>query len=235
MRSIYQFECGCSFPILEERGEGRMPLLDFSWDKAREDCPAVWALLSRGETRGVFQLESGLGKSWTKKLRPENVEHLGALVALLRPGCLDARDENGVSMTEHYVLRRHGEEPVESLHPVLDRLLAKTYNVICYQEESMSIGREVAGFDLATVERLRKNISKKNQQEIAALRDLFLEGARQANIVPFETAQKVWSWMEKSGRYAFCMAHAILYGTRGFKTAYLKAHFPLAFFSSWLK
>jgi DNA polymerase III alpha subunit len=235
MQSIYQFKCGCSFPIIKESEDGRVPLLDFSWDKAREDCPAVWGLLGRGETKGVFQLESGLGKHWTKRLGPENVDHLGALVSLLRPGCLDAKDENGVSMTEHYIRRRHGEEPVESLHPVLNRLLARTYNVVCFQEESMSVGREVAGFDLALVDRLRRSIGKKVMSEIAAVRDLFLEGAKRTGVVPFEIAQRVWSWIEKSGRYQFCQAHAILYGVRVFKTAYLKAHFPLAFFASWLK
>src|SRR5262245_15341929 len=109
--SIYCFPCGCSFPILQHSDDPDViPLLDFDIEKIPESCSTTWDMLGRGDTKGVFQLESNLGKTWTKKLKPQSCEHMGALGALLRPGPLKGVDAEGVSLTEHYVRRKNGLE-----------------------------------------------------------------------------------------------------------------------------
>jgi DNA polymerase III alpha subunit len=204
----HNFECGCRWPVLgPPPTPGALPLLDIDLRRL-PDCPRVWELLSRGETKGVWQLESQLGRQWSRRLRPKSVEHLCALGALLRPGCLGAIDEQGVSMTEHYCRRANGEEAIEPLHPALNEILSDTYNVLSYQEQSMRIGAVLAGFDLKTVDRLRKAIGKKDQKELSEVRDLFFAGVREQRIVTEDEARLVWSWIEKSGRYQFnkCLA-----------------------------
>lgn len=199
--SSYQFPCGCSFPILEEREP--IPLVDFSLDSIPDDCPAVWKLLEKGLTKGVFQLESRLGRQWTKRLKPENDEHVGALGALLRPGPLMSVDENNVSMTEHFCRRKNGEEEIEPFHPVYDKIVAATEGIIAYQESIMECGKQLAGFDLIKVDRLRKAVAKKSQQELSEVKKLFLEGAKELGVISEDQAQTIWGWIEKSGRYCF--------------------------------
>lgn len=191
-------------------------------------------MMSAGVTKGVFQLESRLGATWSKRLRPRNFEHLSALGALLRPGCLMAKDEQGVSMTEHYCRRVNREEPASSFHPALDEILSPTEQIMIYQEQAMQIGAKIAGFDLKNVDRLRKAIGKKDQKEMSEVRKLFLEGASQQKVVSDEMAAEIWGWIEKSGRYSFNKSHSMSYGLTGYDTAYLKSHFPVQFYTSWL-
>lgn len=179
-----------------------MPLLDVDVGHL-PDCPRAWDMMSAGVTKGVFQLESRLGATWSKRLRPRNFEHLSALGALLRPGCLMAKDEQGVSMTEHYCRRVNREEPASSFHPALDEILSPTEQIMIYQEQAMQIGAKIAGFDLKNVDRLRKAIGKKDQKEMSEVRKLFLEGASQQKVVPDTLAAEIWGWIEKSGRYSF--------------------------------
>jgi DNA polymerase-3 subunit alpha len=231
----FQFPCGCRWPVIGPPAvEGGLPLLDFDAEKIPEDCSATWALLGRGETKGVFQLESQLGKVWTKKLAPENLEHITALGAILRPGCLKAMDKDGISMTEHYCLRKKGQEEVKSYHPAIDPILFPTYNILVYQEQAMAIARAVAGFDMQQADTLRKAIGKKLPEEMVKCKKLFMEGAQKAGIISQEMAQEVFGWIEKSQRYSFNKSHACCYGLTGYECAYIKAHFPLAFFTSWL-
>lgn len=207
--SIYRFDCMCEWPILEGRPHrGEIPALDFDIQKASLSCPATWALLGRGETKGLFQLESSLGRHWTKRLKPEALNHLGALGATLRPGCLKAMTDKGVSMTDLYCLRKNGHEPVEQYHPVIDSILAPTYGVLVYQEQSMAIAKEVAGFTLQEADGLRKAIGKKLASEMSKIRTMFLEGAKQAGVLTPEQAEEVFSWIQKSQRYSFnkCVA-----------------------------
>ena len=236
MPEHYNFRCGCSFEILgPPPTEGALPLLNIDDNRFPEDCPAVWEMLARGDCRGIFQLESNLGKVYCKKLRPESGEHMGAMGAILRPGCLDNRDEDGVSTTEHYCRRKNGEEEVKAYNAALEPILSKNYFLSIYQEDLMRMGKDLAGFGLVEVERLRKSVSKKNQQELAAVKKMFMEGCEKVGKVKREQAEYIWQGIEASGRYAFCRAHAISYGLTGYDTAYIKAHFPHAFFYSWLK
>jgi hypothetical protein len=230
----YQLPCGCKFRVLLER-DGFLPLLDYSVEEAGESCQAVWNMLGQGLTKGVFQLESGLGRQWTKRLRPETIEHLSALTAILRPGCLNGLDEEGVSTTEHYCRRKNGEEEVAPIHPVVDPVLASTYGLIIYQEQAMRLTQVVAGFDLQEADALRKAMGKKLPEEMAKVRRKFLERAKESGVVPYEVAERLFEVIEASQRYSFNRSHSVGYGTTAYDTASGKAHFPAPFFGAWIK
>ena len=125
------------------------------------------ALFAEGKTKGIFQLESNLGKAWAKKLAPSNIEELSALIAIIRPGCLKAYVD-GKSMTQHFIDRKHGREDVTYLHESLEEILAPTYGVLVYQEQSMRIAQKIAGFDLQEADELRKAIGKKKADQLVA-------------------------------------------------------------------
>ena len=235
MTQSYRFECGCSWRIIgPPEGEGITPCLDFDVRKAPLDCKATWNLLGRGETKGVFQLESSLGKTWCRKLKPENIGHMGALGAILRPGCIKVKDAEGISTTQHYCRRKNGEEPIRGYHPAVDPILLPTYNVLIYQEQAMAIARAVAGFSLQDADVLRKACAKKLPEEMAKVKTMFIEGAAKAQVVSVEQAAEIFAWIQESQRYSFNGSHAISYGVMGYYSAYIKAHFPLAFFTAWL-
>jgi intein/homing endonuclease len=125
------------------------------------DCPKTWHLLTDGHTKGIFQLESHLGRTWAIKLKPESVEELSALVSLIRPGSMNVKFGNPPkSVPQHYCDRKHKLEDVEYLHEALKPILEKTYGIIAYQEESMQISVVLAGFDLQKVDILRKCVAK---------------------------------------------------------------------------
>lgn len=218
-----KFDCGCEF---------NPENLDLN--NLNENCDKVWELLAQGLTYGVFQLETPLGRAWTKKLKPENIEHLAALGSILRPGSLKAKDENNISTTEHYIRRKNNLEAVESFDPLVDPILNQSYNLMIYQEQSMAIARAVAGYSLEEADVLRKAIGKKIPEVMAKCKISFLEGIKRENKISVEKGEQLWSNIEKSQRYAFNKSHAVSYGDIGFKTAWLKAHFPLEFFNSWL-
>jgi DNA polymerase-3 subunit alpha len=228
----FRFNCGCSFPVLDDSGS--FPLLDFDIEKAPQNCPAVWDLFARGMTKGVFQLESNLGKSWCKRLRPENIDHIAALNALLRPGCLEALDENGISITEHYVKRKKGEEEVKPLHPALAKVLEPTFQVVVYQEQSMAICQILAGFSLNDADEFRKAAGKKLPEQMAKVEKKFIKQAEELGIVSKKEAEQIFEILKSSQRYSFNASHAYAYAYTAYDTAYLKAHFPLAFYYSWL-
>lgn len=231
----YKFPCGCSWNIIEENPpEGVIPLLDFDVEKAPEDCKATWDLLGKGLTKGVFQLESNLGKAWTKRLKPDNLEHITALGSILRPGSLESKDENGVSMTMKYCLRKNGSEEITPYHPAVDPILSTSYGIMCFQEQILSIAQAVAGFTLEEADSLRKAIGKKLPEEMAKCKKMFVEGAEKAKVITKEMAEELFTQIEKSQRYLFNKSHACCYGITGYESAYIKAHFPLAFFTSWL-
>lgn len=234
MTEMHKFSCGCTWPIIgKQKNPKAIPLLDINPDKF-PFCEAAWQLFARGETKGIFQLESDLGKQWSKKLRPKSAEHLSALGALIRPGCLQAVDENGVSMTSHYCKRANFEEDVEPYHPVVDEILKSTYGSLVFQEQAMELSKAVAGFSLQEADMLRKAMGKKLASEMAKCKKMFIEGAKKTKIVNDNQAEEIFGWIEQSQRYSFNKSHSCCYGLTGYDTAYLKSHFPVQFFTSWL-
>ena len=208
-------------------------MLEFDVTNIDYEDKQTWNLICAGRTKGVFQLESSLGKSWAKRLKPKNLEELAALVALLRPGCLKAIVD-GKSMTQHYVDRKHGKEQVTYLHDSLEPILENTQGVLVYQEQSMKIAQTIAGFNLQEADNLRKAIGKKKADLMIEVKKGFFKGAENENIVPRETAEEIFSWIEKSNRYAFNKSHAVSYAICAYWSAYAKAHFPLKFYCQYL-
>lgn len=193
----------------------------------------TWQLFAEGKTKGVFQLESNLGKSWSKKLAPSNIEELSALIAIIRPGCLKAYVD-GKSMTQHFIDRKHGREEVTYLHEALEEILAPTYGVLVYQEQSMRIAQKIAGFDLQEADELRKAIGKKKADLMAKVKKKFIAGAKKTKIVTKEEAEQIFGWIQASSRYAFNKSHSISYAVCSYWSAYQKAHNPEEFFLSYL-
>jgi len=186
-------------------------------------CEETWGLFHEGRTKGVFQLESNLGKSWSRKLKPSNMEELAALVALIRPGCLKAIS-NGKSMTQRYVDRKNQVEEVEYLHESLEEVLKPTYGVLVYQEQSMRIVQKLAGFDLKEADVLRKAIGKKKADLMAKVRKDFIKGCARIGMVDEATADEIFGWIEKSSRYSFNKSHAVAYAMCSYWSAYHKMH-----------
>ena len=196
-------------------------------------CEKTWELFHEGRTKGVFQLESNLGKSWSKKLKPSNMEELSALIALIRPGCLKAISD-GKSMPQRYIDRKHGLEEVEYLDESLEEVLKPTYGVLVYQEQSMRIAQKLAGFNLREADVLRKAIGKKKADLMAEVKKDFIKGCKKIGLVSEEVAEEVFSWIEKSSRYSFNKSHAVAYGMCSYWSAYHKVHNTEEFFLSYL-
>lgn len=179
----------------------------------------TWEMLSQGDTKGVFQIENQ--SRWTKALKPENLHHLSALVAIIRPGVSEAMLE-GKSMTQHYIDRKNGVEPVTYLHPALEPILKDTYGIIIYQESAMLIASQLAGFTLDEADSLRKAIGKKNVELMAKVKTQFLEGCKKVGILNDAEAAQVFDWIEKSQRYSFNASHSYAYAIDSFHSAICK-------------
>ena len=224
------FRCGCSFDhsesghIIYNPDITRIPL----------DCKETWGLMCEGNTKGVFQLESQLGRSLSSQAKPRNIEELSDLIAIMRPGCLEAIIK-GKSLTQHYIDRKSGEENIEYFHPALEPILKNTYGILVYQEQAIFIATEIAGFDLQEADILRKAIGKKKADVMAEVKTSFIRKSEDKGIVTREQAEEIFSWIEKSQRYSFNKSHAVSYAYNSYLTAYTKTHFPHEFFTSYLK
>lgn len=223
-------KCGCRFP-LDDNGN---IIFDPDITKINLDCKLTWDLISSGNTKGCFQLESRLGRSMAKKLKPESIEQLSALISIMRPGCLEAvRDNKTVS--NHYIDKKNGLESVDYFHPVLEPILSNTFGEMVYQEQAMQIAKDIAGFNLQEADMLRKAIGKKKADEMSKLKDKFIEGCKKIDIISEQQADQIFSWIEKSQRYSFNKSHAVSYAMNAYLSAYSKAHFTRTFFASYLK
>ena len=200
------------------------------------DDPAVWDLICEGDTKGVFQLESNLGKKWARESQPRNIKELAALISLIRPGTLLAKHKSGKNMTEVYCLRKSGapDFPVEYDHESLEPILKETYGVLVYQEQSMQIAQKLAGFDLKEADALRKAIGKKKADLMEQVKKSFLRGAASKGIVTNKVAEEIFANIEKSNRYAFNKSHAVAYAINAYWAAYCKHHRRKKFYQTWL-
>lgn len=234
MSKQFKYSCGCSFSVIGENKD--QPLIDFDPinHDINFDCHKTWDLISDGNTKGCFQLESRLGRSMAKKLKPTNIEQLSALISILRPGCLEAiRD--GKSVSNHYIDKKNGQESIDYYHKCLEPILEKTYGEMIYQEQAMEIAKTIAGFDLQEADNLRKAIGKKKPEEMSKLKQKFIQGAKKLNIVDDKQSEEIFSWIEKSQRYSFNKSHAVSYAVNAYLSAFAKAHFPKIFFASYLR
>lgn len=234
MTETYTFPCKCCFPIIEKGTE--FPKIEFSPKISNINlfCERTWDLLSEGNTKGCFQLESRLGQSMAKKLKPRNIEQLSGLISILRPGCLEAiRD--GKSVSAHYIDKKNGLESIDYFHPSLEPILKDTYSEMIYQEQAMSIAKELAGFNLKEADDLRKAIGKKQANKMALVKAKFITGAKTNGLINEREAEQIFEWIEKSQRYLFNASHSISYAMNAYLSAYAKAHFPKIFFAAYLR
>ena len=191
-------------------------------DKATSD------MLCAGDTQGVFQLESAGITNLTERLAPQCMQDLVPLVALYRPGPLDA------GMAEDFIEGRKLGHAVKSIHPLLDGILADTYGVVLYQEQVMQTASILAGFTLGEADLLRRAMGKKKLKDLAAMRDRFVNGAKTLHNVPEAKSNEIFDILLKFAGYGFNKSHSVAYALIAWQTAYLKAHWPAAFFAAFL-
>jgi len=194
-------------------------------EKIPFDDKKTYRLLQKGETVGVFQLESEGMQRYLKQLKPTEFEDIIAMVALYRPGPMQ--------LIPDYISRKQKKQRVEYLHPKLKPILENTYGIPVYQEQIMQIARDLAGFSLSEADILRKAIGKKIRKLLMAQREKFIEGMKKNNI-PENIAQQIWYWIEPFASYSFNRSHAAAYATISYQTAFLKAHFPAEFMAALL-
>ncbi|MBQ17052.1 MAG: DNA polymerase III subunit alpha [Planctomycetaceae bacterium] len=191
------------------------------------DDVETYQLLQRGETKGVFQLESGGMRTLLTKIKPDSFNDIIATSALYRPGPL----EGGMVMT--YVDVKHGRESTPSVHPIVDDVLAETYGVMVYQEQVMRILNRVGGIELSSAYRCIKAISKKQLDVMQRFREEFVEGAKTRDLAE-HLAIELFDMIEKFAGYGFNKSHSTAYGAIAYQTAYFKAHYPLEFMAALL-
>ena len=189
------------------------------------DDPKTYALLARGETTGMFQLESRGMRDLVQKLRPDVFEDLIAVLALFRPGPL------GSGMVDSYIRVKHGLEKPAYDHPLLEPILKETNGVILYQEQVMRIANRLGGFSLTDADALRKAMGKKKPELLISFRQQFLEGAGKHGIdVP--TAEKIFDLMAYFAGYGFNKSHSAAYALISWQTAWMKANHPSEFLAA---
>ncbi|HAH80965.1 MAG TPA: DNA polymerase III subunit alpha, partial [Gammaproteobacteria bacterium] len=189
------------------------------------DDPAAFKLLRAAETTGVFQLESRGMKDLIRRLLPDGINDVIALVALFRPGPLQS------GAVDDYIDRKHGKAAVAYPHPSLQPVLESTYGVVLYQEQVMQIAQVLAGFSLGQADLLRRAMGKKKAEEMAKVREQFLHGTGEHDIAP-KLANEIFDLMEKFAGYAFNKSHSATYALVSVHTAWLKARYPAQFMAA---
>ena len=205
--------------------EGQKP--DFDIENIPYDDAQTFEMLSKGDTLAIFQLESSGMRDVLTKFKPSVFEDLIAILALYRPGPLES------GMVDDFINRKHGRTPIEYPLAQLESILKETYGVIVYQEQVMSIAREVADYSLGEADLLRRAMGKKKASEMAEQKSRFEKGAARNKIDP-EKASYIFDLMEKFAGYGFNKSHSAAYAMITYQTAYLKAHYPSEFMAAQL-
>ncbi|WP_297446483.1 DUF655 domain-containing protein, partial [Desulfurobacterium sp.] len=185
----------------------------------------TFATLQKGDTTGVFQLESEGMKNLLRKLKPEKFEELIALVALYRPGPLSS------GMVDSYIKRKHGLEEIDYIFPELEPVLKETYGLFIYQEQIMQIANILAGYSLGEADLLRRAMGKKKKEIMEEQRKIFIERAVK-NGYPREKIEHLFDQIAKFAEYGFNKSHSTAYAYLSYVTAYLKTHYPVEFYAS---
>lgn len=191
------------------------------------DDRATFEMLQRGDTMGVFQLESSGMRQLLKKLCPDSFQDIIAVLALYRPGPL------GSGMVDQYIERKHGRSPISYPHPALEEALKETYGIILYQEQVMQIAARLAGYTLGQADILRRAMGKKKVEEMEEQRQVFVKGCLE-NAVSAEQANEIFDLIQYFAGYGFNKSHSAAYAMISYQTAYLKAHYPVEFLAAFL-
>ncbi len=195
-------------------------------DKLPLDDDKTFELLQKGDTTGVFQLESSGMKRYLKELKPTEFNDIIAMCALYRPGPLTA------GLTDSFVKRKNGLEEIQVAHPKFKDALGSTFGVLVYQEQVMRISKDVCGFSGGDADTLRKAIGKKKRDVMRKMQKQFINGGVEVSNVPRAVMEKFWDDLMGFADYAFNKSHSACYGLIAYQTAYLKAHYPAAFMAA---
>ncbi len=210
-----------------QANRGHRPVLE----ELEFDDPDAYALLARGDSLGVFQLDGGPMRALLKLMKPDNFEDISALIALYRPGPMGANSHT------NYALRKNGLQPITPIHPEfadsLAEILDTTYGLIIYQEQVMAIAQKVAGFSLGEADILRRAMGKKKKSELDKQYESFSAGMT-ANGYSAAAISTLWEILVPFSDYAFNKAHSAAYGVISYWTAYLKAHYPAEYMAALL-
>src|SRR5881392_1677311 len=199
---------------------------DFSLKDIPLNDAAAFALYNRGETIGLFQMESGGMTGLSKQFDVKKLDDIIALIALYRPGPMELIPE--------YVKAKKGIRPIKYLHPLLEDICADTYGVMIYQEQVMAAASKLAGYSLAQADLLRRAMGKKDKEKMAKERKNFIEGCARTNKIPEKKANAIFDLLEKFAGYGFNKSHSAAYGVISYQTAYLKAHYSVEFMAGLL-
>ena len=198
---------------------------EFELSRMNYHDPRVFALVSSGDTDGVFQVESSGMKDLCMRIIPGSLEDITAINALYRPGPL------GSGMVDDFIDRKHGRMEIDYDTEKLAPILKDTYGVILYQEQVMQIARELAGYSLGQADLLRRAMGKKKAEEMAQHREIFVKGAT-AKGLEAAKAETIFDLMAKFAEYGFNKSHSAAYGVLTYQTAYLKTYFPAEFMAA---
>lgn len=188
------------------------------------DDVKTYELFQRGDTTGVFQLESAGMKRYLRELQPTVFDDIIAMVALYRPGPMQFIDS--------FIKRKHGQEDITYLHPKMEAALSSTYGILVYQEQFMQISKDLAGFTGGQADTLRKAVGKKIIEMMRKVKPEFIDGAVKHSNADRKDMEKFWAQLEEFANYCFNKSHAACYGLIAYWTAYLKAHYPDAFMAA---
>lgn len=201
--------------------------IDLDLDAVPLDDPETFRIFAEGRTSGIFQFESSGMRDMLKRAQPSRFEDLAAFNALYRPGALS------VGMVDEFIARKLGKRRVTYLLPETEPILRETYGVIAYQEQVMQLAVAIAGFTMGEADVLRKAMGKKNAEVMAEQKEKFLDGAEGKGFAR-RKAEELWNYIEPFAGYGFNKSHSVAYAMLAYKTAYLKAHYPVAFMAAML-
>ena len=202
--------------------------LEFSVDSLPLDDEKTYKLLAEGELDGIFQLDASRGmRNIVRELRPSSLEDISSILALYRPGPLDA------GLIPKFIRRKHGVDPIEYDHPLLEPILKETYGIMVYQEQIMRIARDLAGYSLGQADILRRAMGKKKTKDMELEKPRFVVGAKRQGISE-EKAIELFDMMIKFAEYCFNKSHSTAYAYLTYQTAYLKANYPVEYSAALL-
>ncbi|MFZ9172961.1 DNA polymerase III subunit alpha, partial [Vulcanococcus sp.] len=191
------------------------------------DDPGTYGLLARGDLEGIFQLESSGMRQIVRDLKPSSLEDISSILALYRPGPLDA------GLIPKFINRKHGREAIDFAHTKLEPILQETYGIMVYQEQIMRIAQDLAGYSLGEADLLRRAMGKKKKSEMEKHQSIFVKGATERG-VDSSIAEALFEQMVLFAEYCFNKSHSTAYGAVTYQTAYLKAHYPVAYMAALL-
>lgn len=190
------------------------------------DDPKTFAMLSRGDTESLFQLNGEAMTKFLMELKPTSIHDINAMVALYRPGPMQ--------FIPDFIKRKGNPALIRYLDPALEPILSRTYGILVYQDDLLMIAKDIAGYSWGEVDKFRKAVGKKIPEEMAAQKEKFIKGCVTHSGWPQKKAEELWTWIEPFAAYGFNKAHSASYGRVAYQTAYLKANYPAIYLSAVL-